>query len=40
MNTENKNKTWVDYYERVIDNILRILWLVLLISWIITDHRL
>ena len=40
MNEQNKKKTWLDHYERVIDNVLRLLWLVLLIGWIVTDHQL
>ena len=40
MNEVPKKKTWLDYYERFIDNILRILWLILLIGWIVTDHQL
>ena len=38
--TEIKKKTWLDWYERILDNILRILWLILLVTWIITDHHL
>jgi len=37
---EPKKKTWVDVYERVIDNILRLLWLILLIMWINSEHVL
>ena len=35
-----KKKTPLDYYERLIDNILRILWLILLVTWIVTEHKL
>jgi hypothetical protein len=31
---ETKKKTWLDYYERIFDNVLRIMWLILLIKWI------
>ena len=37
---EPKKKTWLDHYERVFDNVLRILWLVLLVTWIVTEHKL
>ena len=37
---EIKKKTWLDWYERIFDNILRVLWLVLLVTWIVTEHRL
>ena len=37
---QKKNKTWLDHYERLADNILRVLWLILLITWIVTEHRL
>jgi hypothetical protein len=33
-------KGWYFYYEKAIDNILKILWLILLITWIVTEHRL
>jgi hypothetical protein len=36
----NKPKTWLDKYERLIDNILRILWLILLVTWIAGEHKL
>jgi len=39
MNTP-KNKTWLDHAERIVDNILRIMWLVLLASWIYNGHQL
>ena len=35
-----KKKTWVDYYERIVDNVLRVLWLILLVTWIVTEHKL
>jgi len=35
-----QNKTPLDYYERVVDNILRILWLVLLVMWISSEHSI
>jgi hypothetical protein len=35
-----KKKTWLDYYERVFDNVLRIHWLILLIMWINSEHTL
>jgi hypothetical protein len=35
-----KKKTWLDHYERVLDNILRILWLILLVGWVYYDHKL
>lgn len=37
---QEKKKTWIDHYERVFDNVLRILWLVLLVTWIYEGHRL
>lgn len=37
---QNNKKTWLDYYERVIDNIIRVLWLILLITWIAGEHKL
>ena len=40
MNNIQKPKTWFDKYERVIDNVLRICWLVLLITWIIGEHKI
>jgi len=33
-----KKKTWLDHYERIVDNIIRILWLILLIMWINNGH--
>ena len=36
---QQKKKTWIDHYERVFDNVLRILWLILLVTWIITEHK-
>ena len=39
--TKNQNeKTWLDWYERIFDNVLRILWLILLIMWINSEHTL
>jgi hypothetical protein len=35
-----KKKTWIDHYERVVDNVLRILWLILLIMWINSEHTI
>jgi len=40
MSTENKKKTILDYYERVVDNIIRIMWLTLLANWIYTNHTI
>ena len=37
---ESKKKIWLDHYERVFDNVLRILWLILLIMWINSEHTL
>jgi len=30
--TNEKSKTWLDKYERVVDNILRILWIAFIIK--------
>lgn len=38
--TNEKKKTWLDYYERLFDNVLRILWLILLIMWINSEHTI
>jgi hypothetical protein len=38
--THETKKTWFDHYERIIDNVLRILWLILLVTWIVTEHKL
>lgn len=35
-----KNKNWYYYYEKIIDNVLKILWLILLVTWIVTEHKL
>jgi hypothetical protein len=35
-----KEKTWIDHYERIFDNVLRILWLILLIRWINSEHTI
>jgi hypothetical protein len=35
-----KKKTWLDYYERIFDNVLRILWLILLLMWINSEHTI
>jgi hypothetical protein len=41
MTPQNQNKkTLLDWYERIIDNVLRVLWLVLLIMWINSEHTL
>ena len=43
MSTENKKKTLLDHYERVVDNIIRIIrimWLILLANWIYTNHTI
>lgn len=41
MTPQNQNKkTLLDWYERIIDNVLRVLWLVLLIMWITSEHTL
>ena len=37
---EVKKKTWFDWYERIFDNVLRILWLILLVIWINSEHVL
>ena len=37
---EVKKKTWFDWYERIVDNVLRILWLILLVMWINAEHVL
>jgi hypothetical protein len=37
---EVKKKTWFDWYERIVDNVLRILWLILLVIWINSEHVL
>jgi len=37
---DEKKKGWLSHYERLIDNILRILWLILLVTWIVTEHKL
>jgi hypothetical protein len=35
-----KKKTWLDYYERIMDNVLRILWLALIIMWLKAEYIL
>ena len=35
-----KKKTWIDRNERIVDNVLRILWLILLIMWINSEHTI
>ena len=35
-----RKKTLLDYYESLIDNILRLLWLILLVTWIVIEHKL
>ena len=35
-----KKKTLLDHYERLFDNVLRVLWLILLIMWINSEHTL
>ena len=40
MSTENKKKTLLNHYERVVDNIIRIMWLILLANWIYTNHTI
>ena len=40
MTQPKQNKTLLDWYERIIDNVLRVLWLVLLIIWINSEHTL
>jgi hypothetical protein len=40
MSEQQKKKTWIDHYERIFDNVLRILWLILLATWIVTEHKL
>lgn len=37
---EEVKKTWIDHYERIFDNVLRVLWLILLIMWINSEHTL
>jgi len=40
MTTENKKKTWLDHAERFVDNITRILWVILLATWLWNGHML
>ena len=40
MSTENKKKTVLDHYERVVDNIIRIMWVILLATWIYINHTI
>ena len=35
-----KKKTWFDWYERIFGNLLRILWFVLLLMWINSEHTI
>ena len=37
---EEKKKTWFYYYEKTIDNIIKILWLILLVTWLLTEHKI
>jgi hypothetical protein len=37
---DQNKKTWYDWYEIIVDNILRILWLIILIMWINSEHTL
>ena len=37
---QNEKKTWLDWYERIFDNVLRVLWLILLIMWINSEHTI
>lgn len=41
MTQQDQDKpTWFDWYERIFDNVLRILWLILLIMWINSAHTI
>jgi hypothetical protein len=40
MTQQRQTKTWLDWYERIFDNVLRVLWLILLIMWINSEHTL
>jgi hypothetical protein len=40
MTQPKQTKTLLDWYERIIDNVLRVLWLILLIMWINSEHTL
>ena len=35
-----QKKSWFYYYEKVIDNVIKIFWLILLIDWVITSHKI
>jgi len=37
---EPKYKKWFSIYERIIDNILRILWLALIVMWLKHEYIL
>jgi hypothetical protein len=37
---DDNKKNWYYYYEIIIDNVLKILWLILLIGWLLTGHKL
>jgi len=37
---QNNKKTWLDHYERVIDNFIRILWVILLVTWVVGEHKI
>ena len=36
--TNNDNKNWLDKYERVVDNILRILWIAFIIKIVLYGY--
>jgi len=40
MTQQKQSKTWFDWYERIFDNVLRVLWLILLVMWINSEHTL
>jgi hypothetical protein len=40
MTQQKETKTLLDWYERIFDNVLRVLWLILLIMWINAEHTL
>jgi len=37
---DQNKKTWFDWYEIIVDHILRILWLIILIMWINSEHTI
>jgi len=34
-----EQKTWLDKWERVMDNIQRVLWVLVLLMWLITEYK-